>query len=236
MKKNLLVFLLMFVSIITFSFGEISGTAGVDFVSKYVWRGFLLSDGANTQPFAELSMAGFKLGYWGSFNWEEDNYNLEQDIYAGYDFSLLDGKLGVSVGYTYYKFPSLGDSKSHELWLGFSLDEVPLSPSITFYFDIGDEEKGGGDGEYVSLSLGHDFEISKEMSIGLSLSAGYNNELFIEEKGLADIHPKLSLSYAVNDNISIGLSIHYSKVIDSDVEDAMNADDEFFGVLNISVS
>jgi len=215
---------------------EFSGSATVDFVSRYVWRGFNLSDGMNTQPGVELSVEGLTLGYWGSFNWEAEDTNLEQDLYIGYDFTLADDALGISLGYTYYKFPSLGDDESHEFWLGFSLDNIPLAPSLTVYFDVGDEDEGGADGEYLSLSAGHEFELLDGAVLGLSAALGYNNELFIEENGVADFVPSVSLSIPVNENLSLGISANYSTVIDSDVEEAMGADDEFWMVLSVSVS
>jgi uncharacterized protein (TIGR02001 family) len=236
--KNATTTLLIFMAalvLVPASGAEIGASAGVDFVSRYVWRGFNLSDGPNTQPGAEISAGGLTLGYWGSFNWDAEDTNLEQDLYAGYDFSLADERVGVSLGYTYYKFPSAGEAESHEFWLGLSLDTL-LAPSITLYFDVGDAEDGGGDGEYFVVSISHDFEIERGVTLGLAAGLGYNNELFIDENGLADFTPSASLSFEVNENLSLGLSANYSAVIDSDVEAAMGADDEFWATLSVSVS
>lgn len=234
LKRLIITMLVLAAATLSIQAVEISASAGADFVSKYVWRGFLLSDGANTQPAVEVGFGNFYVGYWGSVNWDVDDYNLEQDIYIGYDFTI-DDAVGISIGFTHYEFPSI-DGKSDEFWLGISLDEVPLAPSLTLYYDIGDEDDGGADGYYVLLSAGHDFEIADGVTLGLSAGLGYNDELFVDEKGIADFVPSISLGWEINEHFSFSVSANYSTVVDSDLEEAMGADNESWAVISFSVA
>jgi uncharacterized protein (TIGR02001 family) len=223
-------------------YAEVSAEAGADFVSKYVWRGFLLSDGANAQPWVDINITeGFHVGYWGSVNLEEDDSNSEQDFYAGYDFDLgLDGEYSVSLGYTYYSFPTVGgvstDLESHEFWLGFTANNIILTPSLTLYIDVGDEVDGGGEGEYWLASVSRDIELQEELTMTLGADLGYNNKLFIEENGFADFTPSVVLAWEFSEHFTGGITLAYTLLVDSDVEDAMAGDDEFWGGINFSVS
>lgn len=233
MKKIILITTMFLFGLVNYSMAEIEASAGVDFVSKYVWRGFTLSDGLNTQPSVSITSGIVTLGYWGSFNWEEEDYNMEQDLYISFDWGNDD--ISYTAGYTYYKFPSLGDSESHEFWLGVTLGTV-LSPSITAYFDVGDEDDGGADGQYYLFSIGHDIEINSTTTISLGAGLGYNNELFYSDSCFSDFTPSVGLNIALTDHVSLGASLTYSMLMDDDFEDETGFDDELYGVISISVS
>ena len=77
------------------------------------------------------------------------------------------------------------------------------APSITAYFDVGDEKDGGGDGEYYVLSASQDLSNCRQkqsMTIGADL--GYNNNLFIEENGISDFTPYVSIAWEFNEHFT----------------------------------
>ena len=72
--------------------------AGFEFVTRYHWRGMMLSDGPAVQPFIEISAGGFSAGLWGSstlqaFAWQET------DIYLSYSWNSFTLSL---VDYFYH--------------------------------------------------------------------------------------------------------------------------------------
>ncbi|MBR6370136.1 MAG: hypothetical protein IKS24_03540 [Bacteroidaceae bacterium] len=76
---------------------EIETTAGVDIVSRYIWRGCYLGEAA-IQPALGVSAAGFDLSLWGSTGIVNSNDTKELDITLSY------GVAGLSVGVTDYWF------------------------------------------------------------------------------------------------------------------------------------
>lgn len=240
MKKLLLLCLIMFIATMAWSQEEESGysiktSASSSVATKYIWRGFNVVDDINIQNNVSLLVGGIEIGYSGVQNWDSENDYQEHDLFASYTYKTE--ALDISGGYTYYKYASAGDNESHELFIGAKLNKVFLTPSITAYFDIGDVEDGGGEGEYYVLSLEKSFIINGDLIVSLGADLGYNNELYIDEKGFADLNPMASLSYKVNDNVNIGVKALYSMIIDDDVESAMGADEdgEMVGLISINI-
>jgi hypothetical protein len=209
---------------------ELLATASGAVASQYIWRGFVLEDDTNMQPSAQVSMAGAYLGARGVFSWEGDpDAYSRHEVYVGYDWDSEPFKF--TTGFTYYSFPSQEEDRSTEFWFGAKLDKVLLSPSLTAYFDTEDEDEGGGDGEYYLFSIAHAFDLADGIKLNLGVGLGYNNELFIDENGLADLAPSAELVSKVNDHLSVSLKGVYSTIIDDDVEEDMGADDGETAVL-----
>ena len=129
-KLTISLILFMLTAVTPFA-AEISGSAGIDFVSRYVWRGFNLSDGLNTQPGAELSMGGLTLGYWGSFNWEAKDINLEQDLYVSAELPqtkrvmVKDEDLCVHCGLCAERCPTgAWDMQKSKILIPYARDEL----------------------------------------------------------------------------------------------------------------
>ncbi len=215
---------------------DFSATANTSFVSKHLWRGFLLSDDSNVQPSINLSMAGISIGYWGSYSWEgnPDPYS-RHETHIGYEWN--SDPLTFTVGSTHYTFPTVseGKGKSDEFWFGAQMNAF-LSPSLTAYFDIGKEKKGGGDGQYYLCAITHTLGIDDGLDLNLGAGLGYNNKLFIDENGFADFTPSAELLMKVTDHFSISLKATYSTIIDNSVEKAMDADNEFVALLTFHVA
>jgi uncharacterized protein (TIGR02001 family) len=124
----------------------VEASAGVDLVSKYVWRGVTQGTGASIQPALGLSYKGFSLGAWGSVSIANpDPY--EFDLSLGYSIG------GFSIGITDYYwngsegsfFDYYADNHLFEGNLAFTFGEkFPLTLSWNTFFagdDKNEEEK-----------------------------------------------------------------------------------------------
>lgn len=213
---------------------DISVSASQDFYTKYVWRGMLLDDDAVSQTELSISTHGLTLGYWGSSDMQakDDLASEEQDFYIDYTYELE--KLSLSLGYTHYHFPD-GNAYSEEAYIGFALDSF-LSPSLTVYYDFGDVNNGGGEGRYVSLGLSHSFELSGEISLDLSSSFGYNDELFIDGEGY-DIGLSAGLNLQLTENLSVSPNINYSLPFGDLKEESIgNQEKQFYAGVSFAYS
>ncbi len=83
-------------------------SVNVDFVNRYIWRGFDL--GANTpslQPNVKFSAGDFSAGFWGAYALANEKALEEIDFYAGYSFSLSESG-SIYIGFTDYMNPNSG--------------------------------------------------------------------------------------------------------------------------------
>jgi hypothetical protein len=161
------------------SAGDVSVGVGADVLSKYVWRGQNLVDGAVFQPGASVGYKGLTGSIWGNLDMTDKNDNsgnfTEVDYTIDYSGTMPGfDKLSYSVGAIYYDFPNTGLDGTTEVYVGFCLD-VPASPGVTIYHDV-DE----ADGTYVSFSAGHSIEKLGTLPVGLDLdvSLGWGNKTY----------------------------------------------------------
>lgn len=163
---------------------QASVSAGVDFTQNYIFRGIPQIGGPmSTQPWIEVAadvsdMASIAIGSWNSLNeaGEGPGAFYESDFYAS--VSLAFENVGVDVGYTAYMSPSDWFSTTHEIGLGFSLDN-PAAPYAAFAFEIdGGADFGDGKGTYLELGVEPSYDagaasLSIPVAVGLSLSNYY---------------------------------------------------------------
>lgn len=107
-----------------------------------------------------------------------------------------------------------------------------LSPNLTFYYDYGDEDEGGGDGLYLIFEVSHSFPIlevgESAVSLDLSSHVAYNHELFIEGDG-GDFAIRAGLTIPLNEYATLSPSVNYSVPVgDMEDEDDGGQDDEFY--------
>ncbi len=205
--------------------------ASVAFYSQYVWRGYELSeDSLVIQPSLTVGYKGFAANLWGnldtdqagmtsdSFNWNETDFTLSYD--GAFD------KLGYSIGYIYYDLDGADDSQ--EIYVGLSYDTI-LSPAITVYRDF-DNYKG----YYVNLGIGHSFPINEKFAMDLGASAGYYNFDDTDYSALHDGLLSASITFPVNEYLSITPEIDYSFPLSDDAEDIEGIDNVFYGGISAS--
>lgn len=186
---------------------------GVDFASRYVWRGLEFSDSPAAQPYAEMTSGNFTLGIWASYETGGQVVGQEFDFYASYSFGA------VSLGFTDYSFPVDGASdgyfmmKNHIGEAMFSFDGVESFP-VTFMLGV---NVYNDDGNSVYTELGAPFTIG-----GTEMSAfiGGGNEIYSMDGDFAVTNFGISASkdITITDSFSLGTTV--SAIFNPDTDDA----------------
>ena len=214
----------------------VSASGDISVLSRYVWRGYAFSDDSIViQPSATVSYGGFGFNLWGNLDRDDANYDgmsfNEIDMTLSYDWSF--DKLGIGLGYIYY---GLEGDDSQEFYVSFSYDTI-LSPSLTIYRDFDAFE-----GTYYSLGIGHSIAITDELSLDLSGAIGYYDLDDVDYSELHDGTIGASMTFPINDYISITPSLTYTFGLSSEAKDdieAVSADgesDHFFGGITASIA
>jgi len=200
--------------------------ASVGIYSKYIWRGFELSDDSIViQPSLSVSYMGFGANLWA--NLDTDLVGYDSNKWNETDFTLsYDGasdKLGYGAGWIYYALDGINDTQ--ELYASVSYD-VLLAPSLTVYYDIDDFS---GDW-YANFSISHSFAVTETASLDLGAAIGYSdNDTYSEfHDGLISA----SMSFPVGKYLSITPELYYSFALSDEAESAIESgpsgDDSFF--------
>ena len=236
----ILMFIMASVSALTVN-AEISnsGSASVDVMSNYVWRGIKLSNSGVVQPSVGITYGGFGANLWANYDTGINEHN-ETDLTLNYAYSI--NKLGLDTGYIFYALEGIEDTE--EVYLAVSYDAV-LSPSITVFYDY-DE----GEGFFVVASIGHSFELPQKLSFDLGASASYNADNLVmgpdvAGKEFSDFYNgdiSASLTVPVTNALSMATSIAYSFPLSDDAEYAIEAmsddaeSDILYSGINVSLS
>ena len=185
--------------------------------SQYVWRGYALSDGSVViQPSMTVAYKGFGVNLWGNFDTDfDDGTNeginwTETDMTISYDGAA--GKIGYGVGWIYYNLGSdLGDD-SQEIYASVSVDTL-LAPTLTIYNDIDNFR-----GYYASLGISHSVPVAEGMALDLGAQIGYYD---LDDSNYSEFHDGLvsaSMTFAVNDYVSVTPELYYSFALTDEAE------------------
>lgn len=230
-----------------------SADLSVDMLSKYVWRGYELSnDSMVIQPSLTASYMGVGFNLWGNLDTEQDmdifgddsaNWN-ETDMTISYDNSV--GMVSYGVGYIYYGLDGADDTQ--ELYASASLDTL-LAPTLTVYRDFDSYS-----GWYTTLGISHAIEITSTMSLEAGGHVSYlsaDDETTLADpddptSSYSDFHDGqiyLALSIPVTEYASITPEIFYSFPLSDAASDVIKAgsasgdDDSFiYGGISLSMS
>jgi hypothetical protein len=169
-------------------------SAQVDLVSRYIWRGFdLLPDNhAAVQPSLtfDLGESGFSLNLWGSFalaQRSEFKSSDEIDVTVSYDFTMPEG-WQLTAGFTHYGYWSaenftFKDSTSQEVFATITRTDLPLSPSLSVYYDL-----NLGSGLYITLGGSRELKLNEKTSLEMGGLIGFNSRQYIDKTGFSDIN------------------------------------------------
>jgi hypothetical protein len=198
---------------------EDSGTGlsiGLTYYSNYLWRGtyFYGGEGAFCPNLSwEIFSTGLTLSVAGEFAADyffegngRDSYGFDYHSFdAGLDYEHTFADLvtiGAGIWYYYYfnSEKAIGTDASMLIVnasIGF---EVILNPFIAFNYDYYVDEHYCEDNEndkdfYIQAGIGHDFEITPEVTISLGLTAGYYHAMSIHAFGISDVDTSVGLSF-----------------------------------------
>lgn len=210
--------------------------ADISVISKYVWRGLILTDDPVLQPSLTVEYKGLGLNVWANTDLTDVNgtpgETNELDYTLDYTFSVKKVTLGVGV--IQYTFPHTDFEPTTELYGTAALD-VLLAPTVKIYWDV--DEVGG---VYGTVGIGHSFPLREVKGITPSLdlsgslgyaTSGWNEGYYgVKSSGLVDLLLTVGLPIPIDGHLSVTPYISYSQLIDGDLKDAVEDDNAtFFG-------
>ncbi len=227
---------------------EPTGSATMDYYTRYAWRGQYLDRDAVLQPGVSLSANGFTVGYWSSFDMEntfDERYgdflsSDESDYYVSYAYTY--DIYTLTVGHTWYDFPEYNTS-SKEFFASIGMAGF-LSPVFSVFHDYEDGKDyrlnsfdDAGKGNYYSLSLAHSIPLEKMygMSVDLGTTFGYVDSQWINGKGW-HFTPTASLGIPITKSFKVSPTIGYNIPM-GDLKDPNDGNQErhvFGGVKSIA--
>lgn len=198
---------------------KVSGDVYLGPVSKYVWRGFDLSEGRGVaQGGVDVSYKDFTVSYWtneqmfSSPSRKAGNVT-ETDITLNYAYKPVE-LLTLNVGNIYYNLAGSGYDDTNELYLKATLNTL-LSPTLAVYYDW---DKAKETGLFYTFSVGHSLELMKGLGLNLGALASYNMESDFSTGNYNNWHNyelTASIDYSINDNIKISPNYLYSNAFNS---------------------
>lgn len=186
---------------------------GVDFASRYVWRGLEFSDSPVVQPYVELTSGNFTIGAWASYETGGQVVGQELDLYASYAFGP------VSLGFIDYSFPVDGFSdgffqiKNHvgEATLSFNgVEKFPLT--LLLGVNVYNDENNS-----IYNELGYPFKIG---ATEMKAFIGGGNEMYTTDGKYKLSHFGLSASKEIKITDSFSLGVGASAIFNPDTDDA----------------
>lgn len=224
----------------------------VDYVSAYVWRGQVLNSAAVVQPGMTVETpVGLSLNAWGNMDATKKNekggkFN-EIDLTANYSVPMgEDMPVALDLGVINYTFPYLkedvegGADETTEIYASLGFDVI-AAPALTVYYDVDNVN-----GYYANLGIGHSFELTEMAALDLGASIGYADSAYnkayfgdsADRAAFNDMNLSVGISYAVSEEITMGVAGTYTRLMDSDVRDAGKASygykDHYYGGLSMA--
>jgi uncharacterized protein (TIGR02001 family) len=184
----------------------VSVSAECSFLNKYIWRGITYTDGLAVQPAITQEIGPWSIQVWGNFVGSDKNDVKDSEIDLYLNYNLEFGKLSVTPSVFYYNYPGADSSKSTaELSLALSYPLGSFTIGSSFSTDI--KEAPG------YLFATHDISYEKEFfgKAVLNISAGigwgtkkfFDYYLDVSKNSLSYYHAGLTLTYSINDQLSI---------------------------------
>jgi uncharacterized protein (TIGR02001 family) len=196
---------------------KVSGDVYAGPVSKYVWRGFDLSEGRGVvQGGVDVSYKDFTVSYWTNAQMASGpdlraGDVTETDITLNYAYKPIE-MLSLNMGNIYYNLNGLANT--NELYLKATLNTL-LSPTLAVYYDW---DKARETGLFYTLSVGHSLELAKNLGLNLGALASYNNKSDFSTGNYNNWHNyelSASVDYSINENIKISPNYLYSNAFNS---------------------
>ena len=206
----------------------VTGGITADFMSHYVWRGFLLTDSFAFQPTAWAKFGDVTFSSWSSWSDVDGGPAMEHDFTIDYT-KAVHPKVNLSVGYINYFFPAVDAGRhSDELYV-VSAFVAPLNPTVKAYFDVHE-----GKGTYLNFGVSHPIPLGSKVTATPSFAIGYNMKQWIEDNTWNDANFGLKLTIPVHAKVTLAPGIYYSKGLTENYDDLIP--DKFYGGLSVAVT
>ncbi|HQU71514.1 MAG TPA: hypothetical protein PKV71_00250 [Calditrichia bacterium] len=201
--KRILNVLTLLALLAGFARAQVGLSGGVDFASKYLWRGYEVTDSPVAQPTLDMALgnSGFSVNFWGSFALSDrGQYGIadEFDVTLTYGRELAHHAYHLNLGVIYYTFPnqdnfSLGDHTTPEVFASLGFANLPFTPHVAFYYDL-----NLGDGWFAAVGGEKEFHVASQPFV-FATHLGYNQNQFGAEAGFRELLFSLGSELAVGD-------------------------------------
>lgn len=186
--------------------------------------------------------------------WYPDTLGKWGELNLGLNWTLpLEGPVRITLGGTYFVYPQdsseivIDDETgeivvdadgiprvtkapaddNYELSIELAAEDILLSPTLTLYHDLANT-----DDWLVLLAIGHSLDLMDNLALNLGATVGFAGKYFIADNFGADtgsawshVQLEAGLTYALSEKLSVGLTVAFNSILDSDVRDAIDAED-----------
>lgn len=244
MKKLSVLFIaisLCLVSMVSVAKAEdaVTGDVYLGMYNKYIFRGIDLSDNKWVAQFgADLSYKGFTLGFWSNLMTKAGNILdtvpvkagdiSETDVTLNYSFTPIE-LLTFNVGNVFYSLE--GGNDTNELYVKTTVNTL-LSPTLAINWDYDESDETG---LFYTFSLGHTFDVMKNLGVSLGALVSYNQQNFSASEAYNNWH-NYELSITANyklpclEKLVISPSYTYMNAISEEARDAGVSDQSLYGI------
>jgi len=226
--------------------GKFSGEVGIDYASRYIWRGIdLISDNnPAVQPWATvgygltdkltvnyLFWADYRLVSGSDREEENDNDWDEFDHVVSLTYEL-DDTWSFELGYILYYLPSL--TNTQEVYGGVTM-ALPynLSTSLYVYYDFDDDTPYG---TYTKWSVDYSRELTEVVEVFSSVGLGYMDYSEGFDSGLADLPLTIGMNLTLGKGVTAKISGNYSFSLDALDDNDLNDKDEAWLMVGMAYS
>jgi len=225
--KRIIVYSILFVALWSTSYAQenvstqgsntsndsLSFGLNADLVSRYLWRGLLLSNNPNIQPYAYLSYKNITFGGWGSYGLSTP-YS-EADLYltlsvGSFDFTVSDYYVSSDdslENFSYFKFKKGDTNHSLEGQITYNGPEsFPIAITAATFFAGSDDNNDDGDSKdqdystYLEISyLAKISDIPIKMFVGGTPKKGY----YAKDANIVNVGITATKTLKFNNNVEI---------------------------------
>ncbi|MBL4770769.1 MAG: hypothetical protein JKY61_06430 [Planctomycetes bacterium] len=215
-----------------------SVNANLGAVSQYNFRGVPQNEKGAVQSDLGVSLptdneGTLSINVWSNWDLSNDSGDAVLPSGNGGKLSEIDltgswskdiGGMAFEVGLISYNFPNAAGGSTTEIFASFGWDKWGLSPGFTLYHDFDQV-----DGSYLNGSISKSFTIDESTSADLSLGLGFTDKDHASayygaaESGLSDLLVTGSVGHQYNERTSVSAFLSISQILDSGLEDAVEA-------------
>ncbi len=251
MKKiSLMLLVLVCLSGTAMAGEKFSVDAGVDYASRYIWRGMDLigDDNGAVQPWIDggfaitdkLAVHGL---FWADYRTVDGDYDFGKDntwdefdyvLYGTYD---LNDTLSLELGYIYYYLPANAwddGFRDQEFYGGISaaLNDY-LSTSFYVYYNF---DNDSNDGIYAKLAFDGAKSLTETAELFGSIGIGYMDYDNHFDSGFADLPISVGVSVDLGHGVGMYVSANYSVTLDALRDNDINHENEAWVMSGLSIS
>ncbi|MCD6526834.1 MAG: hypothetical protein J7K75_07595, partial [Desulfuromonas sp.] len=251
MKKIALMLLMMVCISGTAMAGEkFSLDVGVDYSSRYIWRGMDLinDDNGAVQPWFD---AGYSITdklsihylFWADYRLVDGDYDFGDDNewdefdHIGYLTYDINDTLSCELGYIYYYLPenAWGDTNNdQEFYGGISAALTDnLSTSLYVYYNF---DSGSSDGIYAKWAFDGAMALTETAELFASAGIGYMDYEDDFDSGFSDLPVSAGVSVDLGRGLGMYVSANYSVTLDALRDNDINHENEAWVMTGLSYS